>query len=244
MSSRCLAAILLLPLLLPARPLFGDDITRFRSKPDAWFGTSEGRRIVDNILSWQNANGGWWKAYDATTPRPPKDDPSEKANEVKGDSANVWHRTSTFDNSATYTELRILSRAYKATHEPKYRDAFDRGLKFIFDAQYPNGGWPQRFPLEDNYGRRITFNDNAMTNVMILLKDIADGKPEFDWIEPDVRTRCRAAFERGLQCVLDCQIKVNGKLTAWCQQHDEKTLEPAPGRAFELAGITGGESTD
>jgi PelA/Pel-15E family pectate lyase len=34
----------------------------------------------------------------------------------------------------------------------------------------------------------------------------------------------------------------NGKLTVWCQQHDEVTLQPAWARAFEPPSICNGES--
>jgi hypothetical protein len=36
---------------------------------------------------------------------------------------------------------------------------------------------------------------------------------------------------------------VNGKRTGWCQQHDEKTFEPRPGRTFELASICPEDTT-
>ena len=45
------------------------DLSKQVSKPDEWFKSPEGRTILDNVVSWQNANGGWWKAYDATKPR-------------------------------------------------------------------------------------------------------------------------------------------------------------------------------
>jgi pectinesterase len=208
------------------------DVASQLDKPDAWFASPEGRKILDNVLSWQNPIGGWWKAYDASAPRP-----AEPVEDKTG-----WHNTSTFDNGATYSELRLFARAFRITQDTKYRDAFLRGMKFVFDAQYPNGGWPQRFPLEDNYGRHITFNDGAMTGVMQLLKDLADERPDFAWCEPDLRGRSRAAFERGVKCILDAQIKMNGQLTAWCQQHDEKSLAPAAARKYELPSIASGES--
>src|SRR5207249_7229018 len=123
-----------------------------------------------------------------------------------------------------------------------YRAAFERGLGFIFASQYPNGCWPQRFPLEDNYGKCITFNDDVMTNVMRLLRDIADGRPPFSFISADERRKCREAFDRGVDCILACQIRIDGKPTAWCQQYDPKTLEPAAGRAYEFPGLSGRES--
>jgi PelA/Pel-15E family pectate lyase len=47
---------------------------------------------------------------------------------------------------------------------------------------------------------------------------------------------------RGIDCILKTQIKQNGKRTAWCAQHDEKTLEPAWARSYEPPSLSGGES--
>lgn len=244
-SPRRLTTLLctLLLVLTAGSPLLAEPIDRFADRPDNWFNSPDGRRVLDNILTWQNANGGWWKAYDATSPRPrdhhPTTDPRFPVQEQ-----NTSGSVSTFDNKATYTEMRILARAFRVTQEPRYRQAFERGLKFSLAAQYSNGGWPQRFPLGKDYGRRITFNDNAMVGVMLLLRDVAAGGADFAWTSPEDRQRCREAFDRGVQCILDCQIKTNGVLTAWCQQHDEKSLAPAAARSYELPSISGGESPE
>jgi PelA/Pel-15E family pectate lyase len=233
-----LTSIILLTLAFasaaPAAPKV--DVSKLVEKSDEWFKSDEGRQILSNILTWQNANGGWWKAYDPTSSRPPA--------RSSGEGHSGWERTSTFDNKATYSELRVLAHAYRVTGDPAHRDAFNRGLKFVFDAQYGNGGWPQRFPLDNNYGRHITYNDGAMTGVMNLLKDIVEAKPDFVWLASDVCDRASKAFDRGVECILSTQIRVNGKLTAWCQQHDEKTLAPAAARAYELPCITASESCD
>src|SRR5262249_8393494 len=135
------------------------EVIRLVDQPDAWF-TSEGKAIVDNILTWQNVNGGWWKAYNVEKPDP---EFAEKNGKKSG-------HDSGFDNGATYSEMRVLARAYRVTQEAKYKDAFDRGLRFTLDSQFANGGWPQRLPLKQkNYSRQITFNDDAMVNVMRLL---------------------------------------------------------------------------
>jgi len=42
--------------------------------------------------------------------------------------------------------------------------------------------------------------------------------------------------------VLKCQYVLNGKKTAWCQQHDEKTFEPRPARSYEIPSLTAAES--
>jgi PelA/Pel-15E family pectate lyase len=222
--------------LPPAEPVLTDTM----NKPAEWFASAEGKQLADNIVSWQNPEGGWWKQYDPKRPRP--------ADLVRGAPSggdDDWESSSTFDNGATYTEVRLLARAYMATHDDKYKQAFARGLKFILEAQYPNGGWPQRFPVRDNYGRHITFNDKLMSSVMLLLKEIASGGGDFAFVGEAERTRAKQAFDRGVECILKMQIKApDGKLTGWCQQHDAQTLAPAPARAYELPAITSFETAD
>lgn len=209
-------------------------------KPVAWFATDEARVLGDNIASWQNANGGWWKTYDPNTTKPAALPEPAHNDGAPGDTEADWRRTSTIDNGATYSEIGLLGRIYDAQHREPHKTSFERGLKFLFDAQYPSGGWPQRFPLENNYGRHITFNDDAMVNVLRLMRDVADGK--FAFVDETTRRRAREAFDRGIDCILDCQIRTNGKMTAWCQQHDATTLAPIGARTFELPSISGNES--
>ena len=108
-------------------------------------------------------------------------------------------------------EMRFLARMFNATHDAKYLTAFNAGLDYIFKAQYPNGGWPQSYPLSTKYHRHITFNDDAMVQVMEMLQEIADS-PSYEFIEPARRTVAQQAFDRGITCILKCQIRVNGKL--------------------------------
>ena len=201
---------------------------------DEWFKSPENLKLVDNICSWQNANGGWWKAYDVSSPRP------KELPEAKGGGPPGRCRPTPGTAPARSTTVRRTARcasspAHRVTGERKYADAFNRGLKFLFDAQYPNGGWPQRFPLEQNYGRHITYNDDAMVGVMRLLKDIADRKPDFAFVSDPDRQHAGQSFAKGVECILDTQVKVNGKPTVWCQQHDAQTLAPAKARRLRTA---------
>ena len=49
---------------------------------------------------------------------------------------------STIDNGGTYTQLRFLGSAYQAIPEPSTQEAFLKGLDYLFESQYANGGWP------------------------------------------------------------------------------------------------------
>jgi PelA/Pel-15E family pectate lyase len=225
------------PATRPAGRLFRPTVAIVANWSDQRLQSEQGQQFIQNILSWQNDNGGWWKGYDLTTPRPttlPTTIPADRAGTAAG--------PSTIDNSATYSEMRILARAYRLDPKPQYRAAFDRGLKLLLDMQYPNGGWPQNWPLPENYSRRITFNDNAMPNVMRMLMEIAQGKEEFAFVDVPTRQRCKEAFDRGLECTLACQIKIGGELAAWCAQHDEVSLAPAYARTYELPSLSGMES--
>jgi PelA/Pel-15E family pectate lyase len=118
-----------------------------------------------------------------------------------------------------------------------------KGISFVIEAQYPNGDWPHYFPIEKgNYRRRITFNDGAYLGIMTTLRKIAEKDTDFLWVENKLQKKAQLAYEKGLECILKMQIVDNGKITAWCQQHDEITLQPAWARAFEPPSICNGES--
>ena len=54
--------------------------------------------------------------------------------------------------------------------------------------------------------------------------------------------KARAAVSRGIDVILKTQVKQDGKLTAWCAQHDEKTFAPAWARSLRAAVTSGSES--
>jgi PelA/Pel-15E family pectate lyase len=193
-------------------------------------------KIADNILLYQRDNGGWPKNYDMQAILTD----AQKDSLVR--TKSMTHTT--FDNSTTYTHIEYLARVHTLTKVEKYRDACLRGISFVLKAQYGSGGWPQYFPLEKgDYSRRITFNDGAYIGVMRLLQKIRENDPDFSFIDKVTRQQVRRAFDRGLDCMLKMQIRDNGILTAWCQQHDEETLQPAWARAFEPPSICNGESS-
>lgn len=213
------------------------DAPKLLKQPDTWFMTEEGTKALANVVTWQNPDGGWYKHYDVMVPRP---DPLPSGTDWFG--GKGWEVSSTIDNAATYTELMLLARGIRLADKPEYHTAFDRGLDYLIASQYPNGGIPQRFKLPKNYGRMITFNDDAMTNVLKLFKDVVDGKGDFAFTTAEQKSKAKAAFEKGVDCVVKCQIVINGKPTVWCQQHDPQTLAPTGARAFELPSLASTES--
>lgn len=202
-----------------------------KQTPD-WFESEEGKRVMDIILSFQTPSGGWSKRTDMS-----------KAARKPGQAFGVEKGyIPTFDNGATSTQLTLLAQAYQATGDQRYRDAFSRGLAFIIVAQYPNGGWPQNFPLVGGYHDHITYNDALMRDLMLVLHGVAYAKNEFAFVSSEQQQAAQASLNRALDCVLKTQVVANGKLTIWGAQHDAKTLQPAKARAYEMVSLTSSES--
>lgn len=200
----------------------------YLDRPDDWFASAEGRQIADHILSHQSELGGWPKNVDTT---------------AKPYTGNRDRIQPTFDNGATADEMRYLARMYKATRQDQDREAFERGLDHILAAQYPNGGWPQRFPTGSSYHRHITFNDNAMTRMLEFLRELGDLKSAaYGFVDDERQGAAQRAFDLGIDCILRCQIEVEGQLTAWCAQHHAEDLSPVLARSYELPSLSGSES--
>ncbi|MCZ8517913.1 MULTISPECIES: pectate lyase [Paenibacillus] len=175
---------------------------------------------ISDIIKNQQADGGWRKDYKVTS----------------GD----WAK-STIDNKATYTEIRRLAAEYQKTKDSKYSAAAVKGIQFLLNMQYANGGWPQIYQ-STGYHQHITYNDDAMINVMILLDEVAGKKGNFSFISSSLADKSKNAVAKGVQCLLKTQVVVNGKLTAWGQQHDSATLKPAGARAYEVPSLCAKES--
>ena len=212
-------------LLISTQPTFAGPANYLKKSTD-WFAGPDAKRIAANILSHQADLGGWPKNIDTT------------AAPYTGDRKDL---KPTFDNSATTDELRFLARIHVATKDDAYRQAFEKGLAYILKAQYPTGGWPQTYPPPKSYHRHITFNDHAMTRLLEFLREVRTDR-RCDFVAEAERKKCQSAFDRGIACILDCQIEVAGKKTAWCAQHDEVDLKPRLGRSYELVSISGAES--
>lgn len=200
-----------------------------------WYSSQEAVRIADNVLLYQNKNGGWHKNIDM----------AEKLKESGKDSLKKLQSEkigTTIDNGATHTQLRYLAKVYNATEKESYKKAFLNGVDYLLEAQYDNGGWPQFYPIKKGYYEHITYNDGAMIGVMNLLRDIAKNKPAYSFVDENRKKEAQTAIDKGLQVILATQVKVDGKLTVWCAQHDKENYSPAKARAYELPSLSGKES--
>ncbi len=215
---------------------FGSEIWRQLMQHEmAWFASREANAAAENVLLYQCPCGGWPKNIDMVRPLTAAER-SALAAAPPADTA------ATIDNGATWTQLLFLARVNAESPEPRWIEAFYRGLDYLLAAQYANGGWPQFYPLHPGYFSHITYNDDAMIGVLTLLKQIADDRPEYRFIDPERRRRAGEALNKGIGCILRTQLVTAGQRTAWCAQYDEHTLAPAAARAYELVSLSGEES--
>ena len=201
--------------------------------PAGWYATDEARIVADRVVERQSPAGAWTKGIDYT--RPGRDD----------EPVDLWSR-GTFDNEATSAELRFLARVIDANDPERaraWRAAFLRGLDYIFAAQYPNGGFPQVYPLAGGYHDAITYNDSAMLRALAILRDVAERKAGHEFVPEAQRAEAARRLRRGVDCILTTQIRsADGRRTAWCQQHDALTGLPCAARNFEPIAASASES--
>jgi PelA/Pel-15E family pectate lyase len=139
----------------------------------------------------------------------------------------------TFDDAGTAEAARFLLRLYIEKRDPKYRPALDKAIQFVLDSQYPNGTWPQRYPLryefakpgKPDYTSFPTFNDDvAAENIEFLLQcyqALGDG-------------RLTAAARRGMDAFL---ITQQGRPQAgWALQYSPE-LTPVGARTYEPTAL-------
>lgn len=189
--------------------------------------TNEYEAIADNIVQFQNADGGWPKNMDWLA-----DFDVDSMKNTLSD-----HNTkSTFDNDNTHPQIDFLAKMYTRTGKAGYKKSAEKGLRYILDTQHKSGGW-RGWDVDG-----ITYNDNVMVGIMQVLLDIKQGKSYYRWVHPSMHEELIQALDRALNVTLRCQITGNGQKKGWCQQHDHETLKPVQGRSYELPSVASRET--
>lgn len=142
-----------------------------------------------------------------------------------------YYGNATFDDAGTAEASQLMLRLYLETRDERWRGPLDRAISFVLDSQYPNGGWPQRYPFAEAHGlhgmadytRLITFNDDvAGENIEFLL--MVRGA-----LGPD--PRIEDAIRRAMDIFIVTQQPA--PQPAWGLQHHVEDLTPAAARSYE-----------
>ena len=169
--------------------------------------------------------------------------------------ADKKRNVTTFDDNTTQHAMRFLMRFDQtlAFSDATIHEAVEYALAAFLKAQFPNGGWPQRydsfpdpadFPIKrasypeswsrthpgKNYRTFYTFNDNAIADLIDVMF-IA----ERTYKDQRYHQTARKAGD----FILLAQMPE--PQPAWAQQYDAD-MHPAWARKFEPPSVTGGES--
>ncbi|WP_100408016.1 pectate lyase [Bacillus solitudinis] len=198
---------------------------------------------ANNIVSWQMDHGGFSKgtnyssAWDGTRSR------------------SVWHSPNgeelgMIDNDATIKELNFLAQIYNETGDEQLKESILKGFDFLFTLQVETGGFPQVYPERGTpgsnvqYSNHVTFNDEAMINVLDLMEKASNKSYPFngDLVSDELAEQLKESIERGIDYILKSQIEVDGVLQGWSAQHDRDTYEPRGARSYEHPSLSGSEA--
>ncbi|HWQ10991.1 MAG TPA: pectate lyase, partial [Holophaga sp.] len=182
---------------------------------------NQGGQVARNLLLWQNPDGGWPKNKDWYRIL----GPDERRTLVAG--RGQTQNRSTLDNGSTWGQLVYLVQVRRHEGSRSYDEAIRRGLAYLLEAQNASGGWA------GSDVDAVTFNDRVMVGALRALRSVAAEGPRSGSKDAGLRARARAAFDKGLACLLACQVMVDGRLTGWAQQHAHDTRLPVWGRSYE-----------
>jgi len=183
------------------------------------------------LIRGQHRSGGWNYFIDFAGPAS-----TRRWYETIG--RNAWRMeefqhhsdNATFDDAGTSEAMQLLLRLYAEKNDRKYKAPLDKAIRFVLDSQYPNGGWPQRWPADPHfpaYASHITFNDDvAAENIRFLL---------MVWQVLGDR-RMLDPIARAMNVFLVTQQAA--PQAGWALQHDFRTLKPAAARSYEPLSLT------
>ena len=141
-----------------------------------------------------------------------------------------YYGNATFDDEGTAESCQLMLRIYLEKKDKAFKPALDKAIQFVLDAQYPNGGWPQRFPLSggfENHGHAdytgyITFNDGVVDENIKFLIMVWQTLGDKRVLDP-------------IQRAMDIYVAAQQPQPqpGWGLQHTVADLKPAGARTYE-----------
>jgi PelA/Pel-15E family pectate lyase len=181
---------------------------------------------INNMISWQAPNGGWSKNTDFYSSK-------RKLGQHFGREPRY---ISTIDNGATILQIFQLKLALKTYKEIHIANALHRAINFLINAQYPNGGLPQVYPLVGGYHDLVTYNDDALSLIFKVFDDLVHHPQEYK-LSSELLTKVTLSFHQLINRFEQDQVKLADGTGAWGQQHHPLDFSLQAARAYEMPSL-------
>ncbi len=188
------------------------------------------QKAADALIWGQSNEGGWNYVIDFAGDRSLKHwYATIGKNGWRLEEFQHYYGNDTYDDDVTSDAARFLLRVYLEKLDPKYKPAVDKAIDFVLKSQYPNGGWPQRYPLmydfnkagHPDYTSFYTYNDDVIWEDINFLVQCYETLGDQRFLDP---------IRRGMDFYYVSQ-QANG---AWGQQYDMQ-MHVAGARTYEPA---------
>jgi len=197
----------------PGTPTVGKTLLRaFRVTGDKQYLAAA--RNTGRALVWgQRTEGGWNHRVDV----------SHLAPDAKMPERRKGHCT--LDDNISQGAIDFLMDLDETLDEPWLDDGVALGLTFLLRSRFPNGAWPQWYPLRGGYHDYYTFNDNTINDCIRVLLDAHRRYGKQEYLD---------GAKRGGDFIILSQV--GAPQAGWAQQYSHD-LKPAKARSFEPAAV-------
>lgn len=185
--------------------------------------------VADLIVALQNEDGGFQVL------------PDNYEMSQKETGLGSMKDVSSVYNGATTSELKYLAKYITANkpEDSKYQDAFVKGIKYLLTTQHGNGGWSMNPGSGSGFNDNIEVGNNAMTEVLTLLSDIAIlNNQDYVFARKAMNVdEIKSAVEKGNDFIVKSQISNNNKKSGWATQYD-KSGNVTMGHTYERESVS------
>lgn len=197
------------------------------------------RKAAEAVIFGQHHLGGWHYFIDFDPAGLPEWYDAVASRYLYGyEEFRHYYGNATYDDHVTADAALYLMHFYRLTKEAAYREPVLKSLNFVLMSQYPNGAWPQRYPLRyefahdglPDYTSFYTLNDGAAEHNIGLLLEAYETFGD---------QRYRDAARRGVDALIALQGP-EGQ-ACWAEQYGPD-MKPAAARTHEPAGYVVRES--
>lgn len=197
-------------------------------------------KAADALIFGQTKEGGWHYVVDFET-KGLQDYYKNQASKFKWgmEEQRFYKGNATLDDGNSQSATRFILRLYLVSKNEKYKAPLLKALNFFLKAQYPNGAFPQRFPLKydfihdgfPDYTSYYTLNDGATVTAIQVLVDAYENLGDKKYLDSAKKA-------------VDFLIAVQGPEDqgCWAEQYHPDTMQPVKARTHEPAGFVIRES--